>query len=702
MFDKVKTFFGSDEPPPPQKPVTPQQKPVNQGQPVQRTQPPVNNGQQRSTPPQSNTTVSPAQTRQTPPPVEKNVEESSAERTPVKINADDALFKSNLTRPTDSKVVVEVKKIGSDATFSADEEKEFDILLQMGVPPVKIKYAQQRRRMTGEHISVIMRDFSFLGQEDVSMAIAKLNNLPYASKDIIEKIDGPNLLPLKEYVPLYRGYVPISISSDKKEVTVGISDIAMMSEAGNNFRAFNSVKITIASDSTLQTIYRKWFSSTEEDFDIHLNKYLEIMNSRSEDLDSRPGFLRDIIGYLLRHACMMKVSDIHMHMTEAVGLIKFTIDGESRIFRSIPKDLYNRIIQKVISDARVKHEDLRNGMKEGTVEFDNEEDKKAFSDVFSRYGFRLQLGDAKGAVSAVIRILDRQSNVAELKNLNFDPKTLSTLNRYTNSATGLIIVTGPTGSGKTTTLYAALKEIDPVSRSIQTIENPVEYRHGLWMQYEISRTAKSENEGGEWAKMLKGLLRNAPKVILMGEVRDADTAKTLIDASNTGHLVFTTLHTNTASSAIARLKKMEVDLDSLASELLGVLAQRLIRTLCPKCKIEDDNNIETKELLLNDDNSTFLSALNRQMGPTLFKSNHEGCPYCNYTGYSGRRSIYELLDVTPKVRALIENGASTSKIAAEGIKKGYSMWDCGLKLVYTGQTDMQALRSVASPEVTEE
>lgn len=575
-----------------------------------------------------------------------------------------------------------------------DKKDIVGILTLMGVSVSRIKFAQDRAKMTGEHLSVIMRDFGFLPQEKVAEAIAFSTGLDYLPEDKIEKIQKSQLEKIKGEMPLiFSGFAPIAFFDEGKkqpDVVIAVSDASQISEAGNYFHNYKT-SVVIASEATIQKIYRKFFSSTEEALDALLEKYHQILNSRTEDLDSNPGLLRDIIGNLLRHACHAKVSDIHMHMTEHVGLIKLTMDGISTIFRSIPRELYERIMQKLITDARVRAEDLRGAMKEATVEFSTDADTEMYSDVFSRFGFRLELGEAKGGYTAVIRILDRNATAADLKNLRFDTRTLADIMRYINTASGLVLVTGPTGSGKTTSLYAMLKEIDPVTRSIQSIENPVEYRHGLWMQYEISRHAK--NEGAEWAKWLKGLLRNAPKVILMGEVRDSDTAKTLIEAANTGHLVFTTIHTNTASQAISRLRKLDVDMDSLAGELLGVLAQRLVRRLCEVCKVED-----TSEDTMNDLNSN-KNAFLKGYGVKPYRESETGCPHCNHTGFLGRRIVYELLDVTPVVRKLIEQNRPTSEISANGIKPGFSMWDCGLKLVCVGETSMAELRRVAQKEV---
>lgn len=571
-----------------------------------------------------------------------------------------------------------------------NEEME-TILEKMGVPPIRVRYAMARKELTNEHLSQIMRDYNFLSFENVAKALAILTNLDFFPSENISKIDPTHFEGFREHIPIYQGFAPIHF--DGMHLIIAVSDASGIAAAGSRFYEYKT-KVVIAAESTIQMVYRRFFSSTELAFHKLLEQYVEIERSKNEDLENHPGLLRDLLGSLLRHACTLKVSDIHMHMTEYVGLIKLTVDGVSNIFRAIPKDLYNRLLSKLITDARVKVEELRASMKEGSVEF-SDGDAEIYADVFTRYGFRLQLGDAKGGYTAVIRILDRNSNAAELANLNFDTWTYNELMRIIGTSDGLMLVTGPTGSGKTTSLYAMLKEIDPVSRSIQTIENPVEYRHGLWMQYEISRVAKVE--GDEWGKMLKGLLRNAPKVILMGEVRDADTAKTLIEAANTGHLVFTTLHTNTASMAIARLKKLEVDMDSLAGMLLGVLAQRLTRVLCTSCRVPDDRK-STLEVL----QESHRDYLNEFRPFTLFRSSPRGCVHCGYTGYTGRKIIYELLINKPELRGLIERGSNTSNIARVGLRPGYSMWDAGMRLVAQGITSLDALKLVAKEETLED
>lgn len=572
-----------------------------------------------------------------------------------------------------------------------------DILLKMGVSEDKIQYAFHRAKLSGEHLSIIMQDFHFLPNEKVADALAKQSGFEYFSPNEIDSLYIPEEL-LSIYKPKmekYENIVPISMNIELREVTFLISDIRKMSKVSQMADPFK-FQIKVASESTMQQIYRKYYLSSEEKIDELIDQFIYINASKNKDLDNdAPSLVRDLIGNILRHASNNRVSDIYIHKTEGIGLVKYSVDGSAYIFKMLPFELYDRIIGKIMTDSRVKPEDVINKMKDAAIEFENPLDRQEYSDVFDRYGFRLELGGAKTGTTAVIRILDRQSNVADLENLNFDQESYGHITDFIAANQGLVLVTGPTGSGKTTSLYAMLKRIDPIARSIQTIEMPVEYKHPMWQQYEISRNTKSDEEGKQWGLMLKGLLRNAPKVILMGEVRDEDTAKTLLDAANTGHLVFTTLHTNTAASAIGRLKKLNVDMETLGSILLGVLAQRLVRVLCPKCSVPDTSQ-EVEELL-----STDLPSWYEKM-PAPKKAKEGGCEHCSFKGYKGRKMVYELLINRPDVRKLIEKGEVGSELAARGIKKGYRMWDCGVGYVADGLTSYAEIKQNLTREELEE
>jgi type IV pilus assembly protein PilB len=568
--------------------------------------------------------------------------------------------------------------VGVDHSDYLNLDRMREILTEMKVKDSHVRIAIQRASLTGEALPKIMSDYGFLTGDEVAEAVSKLTGFDYFPSSSMDKVD-PTLL-AKYRLPTYRRFVPVGRAEDGV-LLVAIPDDSVVNAVMNEFYKERS-RFVIASEHTIQTLYRRYFAQTEEAYDAAVNKFMDAIKRAGRYLEEESGLIRDVFGSLLRHVCYSGASDLYLYKSEHVGVVKLKINGVGILFRSIDPDMFDRLLNKLVTDNS-KVDDLRKEPQESVLEF-SEEDQRQFDDITSRFRFRLELTESRGIRNAVIRVLDKQSAATQLTQLGFDDHTYSAILRMSNAATGLIIVTGPTGSGKTTTLYAMLKSIDPVERSIQSIENPVEYRHGLWQQYEIRKDA--ENEGEEFNKWLKALLRNAPDVILMGEVRDKEVAQILLDAANTGHLAFTTLHT--AALALARLKRLEVDQQTLASVLLGILAQRLVRVLCPACKVSDSRQDTLHDLAEGRD---YLGAY------TPYRQG-SGCPNCDFTGYRGRRIIYELLQVNGEVRQLIEDGAAPSAIGKRGISPGSTMWANGMKLVADGLTSFDEVRRVATKE----
>jgi type II secretory ATPase GspE/PulE/Tfp pilus assembly ATPase PilB-like protein len=237
-------------------------------------------------------------------------------------------------------------------------------------------------------------------------------------------------------------------------------------------------------------------------------------------------------------------------------------------------------------------------------------------------------------------------------------------------------------------------EIDPVENSIQTSEKPVEGVHGQWKQYSPPDRSGSD-EGKEMGLILKGMLRNDPDVILVGEIRDEGVAKTAIQGAKTGHLVFTTLHVDHAAQTPSRLAGLGVDPQDIASTLKLVIAQRLVRKVCTSCAVPDTRESTMKNLKAALD--TYLKSIG---APKILRARDGGCPSCRGTGYRGRTMAYELLRVNRKIRGMIEAGTTTMKLEEAAIGKGKSMWHVGLRYVATGVTSMdELLRSVPHDEV---
>jgi type IV pilus assembly protein PilB len=274
-----------------------------------------------------------------------------------------------------------------------------------------------------------------------------------------------------------------------------------------------------------------------------------------------------------------------------------------------------------------------------------------------------------------MRLLDEGSRTFNLDHLGMGPRDLKTLQELIDKPYGMLVLTGPTGSGKSTTMYAVLSRLNSVSRNIVTVEDPVEYRLPG-----INQVASDNEYGLGFANALKYIMRQDPDVIMVGEIRDHETAITAVQAASTGHLLITTLHTNDAVGAVARLNDLGIDSFKIGGALLGSIAQRLLRTICPHCKEPVDPN------------KHYLFALTRgapHPDDVLFYRGR-GCKKCLGTGYAGRAPIFEIMVVTPTISQAIENGLPTTKLREIAVKEGMiELAAAGLELVYSGQTTLE-------------
>jgi general secretion pathway protein E len=276
----------------------------------------------------------------------------------------------------------------------------------------------------------------------------------------------------------------------------------------------------------------------------------------------------------------------------------------------------------------------------------------------------------------VLRLLDKQAGRLQLARLGMAPTTLGHLQQLLGKPHGILLVTGPTGSGKTTSLYAALAHLNDQTRNILTVEDPIEYHLPG-----IGQTPVNPKVEMTFARGLRAILRQDPDVVMVGEIRDSETAEIAVQASLTGHLVLSTLHTNSAIGAVTRLVDMGVDAYLLASSLVGVLAQRLVRRLCPACKVAVVADAEVCRRL----------GLDPAKAPRVFKS--VGCEQCRQ-GYCGRIGLYELVVVTPALSAQIHQGASEQALLAEARRGTCSLFEDGRRRVLEGVTSVDELLRV--------
>lgn len=358
-----------------------------------------------------------------------------------------------------------------------------------------------------------------------------------------------------------------------------------------------------------------------------------------------------MLNALLTQAARDGASDIHIEPYERTSSVRFRVDGTLREVVQPNRALHAALISrlKIMADLDIAEkrlpQDGRISLRIGTRAVD-----VRVSTLPSAHGER-----------AVLRLLDKSETRLTLPAVGMTGDTLTRFRSLITQPHGIILVTGPTGSGKSTTLYAALGEMDASSSNIMTVEDPIEYElHG------VGQTQVNAKIELTFAKALRAILRQDPDVIMIGEIRDYETAQIAIQASLTGHLVLATLHTNDSVSAVTRLTDMGVEPFLLSSSLLGVLAQRLVRKLCPVCATRGEHGIEPV-----------------------------GCEACGHTGYQGRTGVFEMLVADDAVRALVHNRAAESELLAAGEKGGLrSMREDGERLVAAGVTSQAELLRV--------
>ena len=374
------------------------------------------------------------------------------------------------------------------------------------------------------------------------------------------------------------------------------------------------------------------------------------------------------INGLLVEAIKENASDIHVETYERGITVRFRVDGVLREVISAPKQLAPKIVSRIKIMARLDIAEKRLPQ-DGRI-------SRAFGGrkVDVRVS-TIPTGTIHERV--VMRILDKQSERIDLELLGLDEAQITILKRVIFRPHGILLVTGPTGSGKSTTLYSALSVLNDKSRNIMTVEDPIEYYIDGVGQTQVNSKVEMT-----FARGLRAILRQDPDVVMVGEIRDLETAQIAVQASQTGHLVLSTLHTNTAVGAITRLRDMGMEPYQLSSSLVGLMAQRLVRTLCPQCKTPYEASRSEKEQLGVDPIAPL----------TLYKA--DGCTHCRHTGYSGRSGIHELIEVDKKLEEMIHDGASEQQLEVYARNRGPGILQSGRRKVLIGQTTLQEVLRV--------
>ncbi len=378
-----------------------------------------------------------------------------------------------------------------------------------------------------------------------------------------------------------------------------------------------------------------------------------------------------LVDHIIAEAITTRASDIHLEPEEGGVAVRYRIDGVLRETMKLPRAAGLPLVSRIKIMAQM---DIADRLRP-------QDGRARVSVNGSRVDLRVSTLPASYGEKVVIRILDTRSTVLSLDGLGLSAEDSKRLNDLVSLREGIVLVTGPTGSGKTTTLYSALKQIQQRAVNIVTVEDPVEYKLQGIVQVQVN-----EKAGLNFANALRSILRQDPDVILVGEIRDKETAGIAVQASLTGHLVLSTLHTIDAASSIARLVDIGIEPYKIAAALKGVVAQRLLRRLCHTCRQESTDPV-------SDRMRRWLPA-----GMTVYKA--AGCPECSQTGYYGRMAVMEVLTVTGDIERVIANGEIADVIAetarAQGMK---TLWESGIEHVRAGETSLDELLRVVEPPV---
>ncbi|MCB9833652.1 MAG: type II/IV secretion system protein [Planctomycetes bacterium] len=528
----------------------------------------------------------------------------------------------------------------------------------------QIQEALGLQKAEGGQIGGILVDLGYIQRGDLMAALA--TQLGIARVDLVG-IEVPEELVRRMDAATVNIFHVVPFAQQGNLVKVAVAD-------PTNLTCLDDVRFMLGADleayyadpDQIDALIKKHFQEREETMDSLLDE-LEDEVERARNIDDQESLAKStpvvkLLNYVLFMAIRDKASDIHLEPFDDEFKIRYRIDGVLFELRSPPAHLATALISRVkvmanldIAETRIPQDgriDLMVGGRKVDVRV---------STLPTMYG-----------ESCVMRVLDKTVVNLDLERLGLREDEVRKIRGFIDLPHGIILVTGPTGAGKTTTLYAALNAADSETQKIITTEDPVEYELPDIVQVQVN-----EDIGVTYAACLRSILRQDPDKILVGEIRDRETAQIAVEASLTGHVVFSTLHTNDASSAITRLVDIGVEPFLIAATLEAVVAQRLVRTICPGCKA----SYEPPTDVLDE-----LRLTRAEVGQARFFSG-KGCPECYGTGYRGRMALFEILTVTDRVKEAIIEGASANALSdiarGEGMR---SLRDSGLLAVFEGRT----------------
>lgn len=550
-----------------------------------------------------------------------------------------------------------------------------DVLFEQGVVTEKQINEALKKRSKGEKIGEALIRFGFCNDSaivdalETSLGIKRVNlQLLYIDENVLKLLD-------EEFVTKAK-IMPINIHG--RRIVIATNDpLDFPTIETVRLRTGMNVETVLATKNDIETAIARYygFTKTLKSLGIEVTEqkrddekfYEELMTNSEADTNESP--IIQLVNQILLTAVKSEASDIHIDPSDIEFKIRYRVDGVLGTERALPKVILSKLISRIKVMAHMDITDTR-----------SPQDGRIKTVIEGRpIDLRISTLPTIRGEKAVMRVLDLSRDTKGLDRVGLNDFERVVFEKLIKRPNGVVLVSGPTGSGKTTTLYAALDQLNTDDVNIITVEDPVEIELEGVNQVNVNPEIEFT-----FASALRSILRQDPNVIMVGEIRDGETAEIAVKASLTGHLVLSTIHTNSAIKTITRLMDMGIDAFLVASSLSGVVAQRLVRVVCPHCAVEEGLSITEKELF--DRHDIEITKVKRA----------RGCELCNNKGYKGRAAIFEILDVNDDIVRLVSNGAKEYELLEQARKDGtHTLLEAGLLKVKEGKTTLEEIMRIS-------
>ena len=542
----------------------------------------------------------------------------------------------------------------------------------------QLSKALEHQKKLSIRLGEALTEMGFAGAEEITSSLAEQFDFQVVNPMAIHiPEDVINTIPKN----IAKKHNIIPVAKHDGLIIVAISDPLDISSLEDlRFTLNINVECVLATKNNIEDAMKKYYDKERGvSFDGCLDGFRSIIDGADKSFDYTIGVEKEaeapivkLVTYIIDEAVKARASDIHIEPLPSKTRIRYRIDGVCQEVHSIT----NRIHEALISRIKIlSHIDITEKRKPQDGRISSEVGDKPID-------IRVSTIPTTCGESIVMRILEKSTVLVQLKNMGFSKYDYDNFKSILRKPNGIFLITGPTGSGKSTTLYASLNEVDRSEKKIITVEDPIEYNLSGINQCQVN-----EIIGLTFPSILRSVLRQDPNIIVIGEIRDSETAEIAVTSALTGHLVLSTLHTNDAPSAVTRLTDMGIKPFLISSSIQAILAQRLVRVICPKCKVP---------CKIEKDVMAALSINNTDIGNTEF-FHGTGCEYCNRTGYRGRKPIFEFMCINAEIREAIFKNAGTHELRRIAHSNGMStLAEDGLRLARAQITTLEEVMRVSA------